>query len=75
MTQVTHKEFDAIIRNDFRAFLEMALRTIAPSTPFQDNWHIDLLCQHAQSIIDRKCRRLVVNAPPRSLKSLGSVDI
>ena len=70
MTKGTYKQFDAIIRNDFSSFGEMGFHSIAPSTPFQENWHIDVLCQHAQSIIDRKCRRLVVNAPPRSLKSL-----
>ena len=70
MTPATTKEYDAILRTDFSAFLERAFSTIAPSAAFQSNWHIDIMCHYAQSIIERKCRRLVLNAPPRSLKSL-----
>ena len=49
MTQATPKEFDTIIRNDLYAFLRMVFRTLAPSTSFESNWHIELLCLYART--------------------------
>lgn len=55
-------------RADFPIFAKMALNALVPQ--FQDNWHIDALLWHGLQVIDGAMRRSIVNAPPRSLKSI-----
>jgi predicted phage terminase large subunit-like protein len=37
---------------------------------FQDNWHIDCLCEHLEAIFYGQIRNIVINMPPRHAKSL-----
>ena len=38
--------------------------------PFQDSWHIRMrICEHIEALSRRQIRRLIINVPPRSLKS------
>jgi predicted phage terminase large subunit-like protein len=53
-----------------RTFVEWAWPVLEPATPFQPNWHIDLLCEHLEAVTAGNCRRLVINIPPRHGKSL-----
>ncbi|MCE2993525.1 MAG: phage terminase large subunit [Candidatus Jidaibacter sp.] len=57
----------AIIR--FKSFLIKVFNTISPNTKFIDNWHIDLIEQYLKQIEECKMQRLIINIPPRSLKS------
>jgi predicted phage terminase large subunit-like protein len=43
---------------------------IEPARPFKDNWHIDAICEHLEAVARREIRRLVINVPPGSMKSL-----
>ena len=70
MALPTRRELDAILRSDFPSFLRKVFETLSPATPFLDNWHIELLCCYVLAIIENRCPRLIVNAPPRSLKSI-----
>src|SRR5208282_4472880 len=40
--------------------------------PFLANWHIDVLASRLESVRRGETRRLIVNLPPRSLKSLAA---
>ncbi|MEJ0041255.1 MAG: hypothetical protein WDM81_03050 [Rhizomicrobium sp.] len=52
-----------------RAFLELY-----PGRPFEANWHIDVLAEKLEAVRRGKSKRLIINVPPRSLKSfLGSI--
>jgi predicted phage terminase large subunit-like protein len=55
-----------------RQFLEQAWDVLEPSRPFRGGWHIDAMCQHAEAIVTGKSphRRLLVNIPPGTTKSL-----
>ena len=55
---------------DLRTFVEWFWPVLEPTTPFHPNWHIDLICEHLQDITDGTTRRLVINVPPRYMKSL-----
>lgn len=33
-------------------------------------WHIDVICDHLQAITERRIQRLLINVPPRHMKSL-----
>jgi hypothetical protein len=34
-----------------------------------DNWHIDLICDKLEQVYRGKIKRLIINVPPRSLKT------
>lgn len=56
-------------QENFKEFLKLAWEVMSPGTEFQDNWHIDCLCEHLEAMARRDIRRLIINLPPRSLKS------
>jgi predicted phage terminase large subunit-like protein len=39
------------------------------SAPWVDGWAIDAICEHLQAVVDGEIRRLIINIPPRCLKS------
>ena len=43
---------------------------LEPTTPFLPNWHIDLVCEHLEAITAGETTRLLINLPPRYMKSL-----
>lgn len=61
---------DALLRSDFRFFLRRSFAELNPAAQFENNWHIDLISEYLRSVEDGDCRRLIVNMPPRSLKSI-----
>src|SRR5262249_62175366 len=62
------KVADALYRNDFGAFTYQALGALN-GAPLVPGWHIDAICHRTQEMVRGRTRRLVLNAPPRSLKS------
>jgi len=67
--KITKDEFRAFIKNDFVAFVERAFYELNPQTEFQHNWHIDVIAEALEQCRTGKLRRLIINVPPRSLKS------
>jgi predicted phage terminase large subunit-like protein len=53
-----------------KTFVEDAWSILEPTTPLQWNWHLDLLCDYLTAARYGECRRLIINVPPRSMKSL-----
>jgi predicted phage terminase large subunit-like protein len=53
-----------------RAYVEQAWPILEPETPFVPNWHIDLLCEYLEAVTAGDIRHLLINVPPRSMKSL-----
>jgi len=51
------------------AFVERGFRELNPQTEFQHNWHIDVIAEALEQCRTGKLRRLIINVPPRSLKS------
>ena len=41
-----------------------------PGRNFYDNWHIDAVCEHLQAVVNGDIRRLIINIPPRHMKSI-----
>jgi predicted phage terminase large subunit-like protein len=61
---------DALYRLDFGAFAYGAYEVVHPGEPLDSNWHIDSLCYRLAGMgTGRFPGRLVINLPPRSLKS------
>lgn len=61
--------FYAVLRNDFSSFLEKVFMELNPGTPFLRNWHIDMLADRLERARVGDLRRLIINQPPRMLKS------
>jgi predicted phage terminase large subunit-like protein len=55
---------------DLRAFIAHFWSIVEPMTPFVSNWHIDAICEHLEAITRGELRRLIINIPPRHMKSL-----
>jgi len=60
----------ALLRNDFPSFLHRCMQTLNPSSPLLWNWHIDAIGYQLERIRRGEINRLIINMPPRHLKSL-----
>ena len=65
-----HRLFQAVLRTDFNAFVEMAARTINSGAPYLPNWHIEAITYQLLRCRDGEVSRLLITQPPRSLKSI-----
>lgn len=59
----------AACRNDLYAFMQKAFHEIDASQEFKGNWHLELICDKLQQCLNGKIKRLIINIPPRNLKS------
>lgn len=60
---------DNLLRSDFVAFAERAFRHLNPTTVYKHNWHIDVIAEKLEACRRGEIRRLIINLPPRHLKS------
>jgi predicted phage terminase large subunit-like protein len=64
--------YKAALRQDFYFFLRQCFVTLNPGTPLKDNWHLRVLASELAAIAIGGKRRLILNLPPRSLKSIAA---
>ncbi len=62
-------KFDAASRDDFSLFMHRVMATIHPGAEYQHNWHIAAIGEYLAACASGKVRRLIINLPPRMLKS------
>lgn len=70
MTQSDQALLDAVLRRDFESFLRRCLATLNPGMPFLPNWHIRAIAYQLERVRRGEINRLIINMPPRHLKSL-----
>src|SRR3954447_7254497 len=70
MNQIDPRLMNAIYRSDFASFIRKCALTLVPGTLLQMNWHIYALAFALEQIRVGKIKRLIINLPPRSLKSI-----
>lgn len=63
---------DALLRQDFHSFLMKAFFTLNPGERYLPNWHLQALCWHLEQVRLGKIKRLRIEVPPRSLKSVSA---
>jgi predicted phage terminase large subunit-like protein len=51
-------------------FVEQSWHVLEPATPFKRNWHIECIAEHLEAMTRGEIKRLIVNVPPGSMKSL-----
>jgi len=64
------EEYRALLRRDFVSFAQRCFRELNPKTRFAMGWHIEVIAATLTAVREGKIRRLVINLPPRHLKSL-----
>jgi hypothetical protein len=68
------EESAALLWQNLASFALRAFRELNPRTLFATNWHIELIAAQLAAVRAGRIRRLLVNLPPRHLKShLASV--
>lgn len=63
--------YDCLIKNNFSSFIGKTLSTVDPSVGLQSNWHIELIAEYLEAARKSEITRLIINMPPRSLKSIS----
>ena len=67
--QISPQEYQALLRKDFYSFIERSFYELNPQTRFLPNWHIEKIAQELEECRLGNTKRLIINLPPRSLKS------
>ncbi len=57
-------------RRSLREYVSQAWSVVEPSTQFVPGWHIDAICEHLEAMLQGQIRNLLINIPPRFMKSL-----
>jgi predicted phage terminase large subunit-like protein len=60
----------ALLRRDFPAFVRKVFATLESGQAFVPNWHLDAIAYQLERVRRGEIRRLIINMPPRSLKSV-----
>lgn len=70
MTTHDHRLLQALLRQDFYRFVRKAFGSVSPGEQFLLNWHLQAICHHLELVRQGRIRRLKIEVPPRSLKSV-----
>jgi predicted phage terminase large subunit-like protein len=63
--------FDALLRTRLAAFTRKTFATVDPGAVYQHNWHIDLIAEYLEACTRGDIKRLIINIPPRYMKSIS----
>lgn len=69
MTLNNEQAYWAAVASDPKVFLRQAFSCVYPGKEFLDNWHIDAILYHLTLGFQGEMPRLIINLPPRYLKS------
>ena len=58
-----------IYRHDLVAFIHRSFLELNPAATFEYNWHLEMIAQSLKDVASGNCKRLIINVPPRHLKS------
>lgn len=68
---------ELVVRPKLREFIDCgepalsAWTVLEPTTPFKSGWHLDVICEHLEAVSRGDIRNLIINIPPRHMKSLA----
>ena len=72
MKTQSRREYDAVLRQDFNAFIEKCYYQLNPRGLFLPNWHLEAMAAKLEACRRGDIRRLIINVPPRHLKSIAA---
>src|SRR5271166_558258 len=62
----------AVLRQSPLAFLDKCFSTISPGQILVRDWHLSAIAHRLEQVRKGEVRRLIINLPPRSLKSISA---
>lgn len=65
----TSEAYWAALRADLMVFMRHSFATLFPTATFYDNWHLHAIVHCLERSIEGQMPRLLINMPPRHLKS------
>ncbi len=60
----------ALVRSNFRAFVHKVFLTLSPGQTYVPSWHLDAIAYRLERVRRGEIKRVIINMPPRSLKSI-----
>jgi predicted phage terminase large subunit-like protein len=70
LENLTAAEYDTLLRQDFSNFVARCFYDLNPQAELAMNWHLEVIAAKLTAVRQGKIRRLIINLPPRHLKSL-----
>jgi predicted phage terminase large subunit-like protein len=70
MKNLNRAEYEALLRQDFATFAARCFHDLNPQAELAMNWHLEIIAAKLTAVREGKIRRLIINLPPRHLKSL-----
>ena len=70
MRDLTRAEYEVLLRHDFAWFAARCFEELNPQTNLAMNWHLEIIAAKLMEVRQGKITRLIINLPPRHLKSL-----
>src|SRR5437763_1214465 len=70
MKDLTRAQYDFLLRHDFTTFAGRCFQDLNPHTCLATNWHLEVIAAKLTAVREGRIRRLIINLPPRHLKSL-----
>ena len=70
MKNLTRAQYSFLLRHDFTTFAGRCFKDVNPQTRLATNWHLEVIAAALTAVREGKIRRLIINLPPRHLKSL-----
>lgn len=61
---------NSLLRVNFKSFVEKVFKEVSPNSEYLDNWHIEVICHELMNTMENKQNRLIINIPPRYMKSI-----
>src|ERR1700737_3967369 len=66
----TPAEYKTMLRQDFSTFAARCFYDLNPQTELAMSWHVEIIAAKLTAVRHGKIPRLIINLPPRHLKSL-----
>src|SRR2546430_11531291 len=70
MNDLSPRVYKEILRLDLGYFTQLCFCELNPQAAFLPNWHIEVIAAKLAVVRAGRIRRLIINLPPRHLKSL-----
>ena len=68
--RLTRAEYDTLLPQDFCTFAMRCFYELNPQTELAMNWHLYVIAAKLTAVLRGEIQRLIINLPPRHLKSL-----
>jgi len=64
------KIFEYVLRNNLSCYTNKVFNFLNPGNQYYSSWHIDLITEYLNEVEKGRIKRLIINIPPRCLKSV-----